>query len=158
MTKAEAKTESLVASATNINPYLFFGGRCEAALAFYRDRLGATIDCMMRFSEMPAGESGSEGCPGGNPPGDGIMHAQMTLGSSSVFLSDGMPGDTYKSNGYSLSLNVQSDEEAERVFGVLAEGGQVQVPLMESFFATRFGCVTDAFGIPWMVVRAKPCD
>jgi PhnB protein len=138
-----------------IQPYLFFNGRCEEAAEFYRDALGAEVTMMMRFSEMPAGEGNSgDGC--GMPPADGdkIMHMALRIGETEVFASDGMSSGQPVFEGFSLSLSVPNAAEAERVFAVLSDGGQIQMPLMPSFFSPSFGMVADRFGMSWMVIAA----
>ena len=137
-----------------IEPYLFLDGRCEEALDFYREKLGAEVTMQMRFSDAP-GEGGPppEGC---DPPpagtGDKIMHASFKVGDTTLMASDGNCGGSPRFEGMSLSLSVADDATAERLFAALADGGQVQVPIAPSFFATRFGMVADRFGVAWMVV------
>lgn len=122
-------------------PYLFFNGDCEAAFRFYEQELGAKLGDLKRNSDMP----------GAVAPPPGIMHANMKLGDDLVMASDA-PGNRYeKPRGFRLSLDVATAEEAQRVFTALARGGQVDMPLEATFFAERFGMVTDRFAIPWMV-------
>lgn len=137
-----------------VEPYLFFDGRCEEALDFYREKLGAEILMLMRFRDAP-GDAGPppEGCeppPAGS--GDKVMHASFKLGETTVMASDGNSGGNPRFEGVSLSLSVADDATAERVFAALADGGRVQLPIAPSFFATRFGMVADRFGVAWMVV------
>lgn len=132
---------------TLIQPYLFFGGRCEEALAFYRTALGAQIDMVMRFSESPEPPP-----PGMLAPGfeNKVMHAQFHIGGSMVMASDGCdPGSGF--SGFALSLAVPTEAEADRVFAALADGGKVQMPLVKTFWSPKFGMLTDRFGISWMV-------
>lgn len=142
-----------------IEPYLFLDGRCEEAIEFYRQALGAEVLMLMRFSDAPA-EDGPppEGCappPAGT--GDKVMHAGLRIGETTLMLSDGMCGGHPEFKGVSLSLSVADDAEAARVFAALAEGGQVQMPLARSFFASSFGMLADRFGVNWMVVTGhKP--
>ena len=131
-----------------VQPYLFFDGRCEEALAFYKNALGAEVQMLMRFKENPE--------PAANPPGadEKIMHTSFRIGDTTVMASDGRCQGLPSFQGFSLSLTARDDAEAERLFGALAEGGQVQMPLARTFFSSRFGMVADRFGVPWMIVVA----
>jgi PhnB protein len=131
-----------------VQPYLFFDGRCEEAIEFYKTALGAKVKAMMRFKDMPDPDE-----HGTIPPnsGDKIMHASLRIGETEVMASDGNCQGRPAFQGFSLSLNLDSEGEAERVFDTLAKGGQVQMQLARTFFALRFGMVTDRFGVPWMV-------
>jgi PhnB protein len=135
-----------------IQPYLFFDGRCEAALEFYRGALGAEVTMLMRFKDSPEPQE-----PGMVPPGAGqkVMHASFRIGETTVLASDGRCGGRPSLQGFSLSLTVSSESEADRVFASLADGGQVQMPLTKTFFSPRFGSVTDRFGVSWMVLVAS---
>ncbi|MDP1549521.1 MAG: VOC family protein [Nitrosomonas sp.] len=130
-----------------IQPYLMFGGRCEEALEFYRSALGAQIDMLMRFSESPDPTP-----PGMLPPGfeNKVMHASFRIGDNVLMASDGCEeGQQFK--GFSLSIAVATETEADRYFSALSDGGQVQMPLTKTFWSPRFGMLTDRFGISWMV-------
>jgi PhnB protein len=131
-----------------VQPYLFFEGRCEEALEFYRRALGAEVEMLMRFKDSP--DPGS--CTAGTE--DKVMHASFRIGDSTLMASDGRCQGQPRFEGISLSLTAADDAEAERLFAALAEGGQVQVPLEKTFFSSRFGMVADRFGVPWMVVVA----
>lgn len=138
-----------------IQPYLFFDGRCEEAVAFYREALGAEVVMLSRFSEAPAMPEGDgdAGCMGGPPPpGDKIMHGELRIGGSTILVSDGLAQGRPEFKGVSLALSVAGGDEARRAFDALAEGGRVEMPLGPSFFATSFGMVEDRFGVGWMVV------
>ena len=140
-----------------VQPYLFFEGRCEEALAFYRDKLGATVDYQMRFKENPEPAAGpGEGCAGGPVDGEKIMHASFRIGGAMLMASDGMASGKPNFQGISLSLTLPDQAEAKRVFEGLADGGQVQVPLTKTFFSPLFGMVADRFGVSWMVVVEDP--
>lgn len=130
-----------------IQPYLFFAGNCEEALKFYQHALGARVDMMMRFKESPEPPP-----PGTVPPGheNKIMHASFWIGDAMVMASDGC-GETSKFEGFSLSLTVKSEAEAERAFAALAEGGKVGMPLGKTFWSPKFGMLTDKFGVGWMI-------
>jgi PhnB protein len=136
-----------------VQPYLFFDGRCEEALAFYQTAIGAEITAMMRFSENP--DPQPNGC-GDNPMAavqrDKIMHASFKLGETEVMASDGMASGKPEFKGISLSLSPPGEAEGKRLFEALAEGGQVQAPLTKTFFSPCFGMVADRFGVSWMIV------
>src|ERR1043165_9307922 len=126
-----------------IQPYLFFNGRCEEAVEFYRSALGAEVEMMMRFKESPEPPK-----PGMVPPGfeNKIMHASFRVGETTVMASDGCSADTPAFEGFSLSIAVPNDE-ADRIFSGLSAGGQVTMPFAKTFWAPRFGMLTDRFGV-----------
>ena len=133
-------------------PYLFFDGRCEEAIAFYKKALGAEVEMMMRFKEAP-----EQPPPGMLPPGseNKVMHACLRINGSSVMASDGCAQrGKPKFQGFSLSVNAKDEAEADRMFAALADGGKVEMPLGKTFFAKRFGSVSDRFGVGWMVIVA----
>jgi PhnB protein len=132
-----------------VQPYLFFDGRCEEAIEFYKNALGAEVTMLMRFKDSP--EPPSPGCV---PPGaeNKVMHASFRIGETIVMASDGRCLGKPTFQGFSLSLAVPNDAEAERLFAALAEGGQVQMPLAKTFFSSRFGMVADRFGVGWMII------
>ena len=130
--------------------YLFFDGRCEEALEFYKKAVGAKVEMMMRNKESPEPPP-----PGMKAPPEKIMHASFHIGDTRVLASDGMCGGQPKFQGFSLALDAKDDAEAKRFFGALSEGGQVQMPLTPTFFASSFGMLTDRFGIGWMVIAEK---
>ena len=131
-----------------IEPYLFFDGRCEEAIAFYRQALGAEVVMLMRWKDHP------EPQPGMTPPGaeEKIMHANLRIGGATVMASDGKCQGQLNFQGFALSLSVDDETEAERVFAALGKGGQVQMPLAKTFFSPKFGMVVDRFGVWWMVL------
>lgn len=136
----------------NVQPYLMFNGRCEEALEFYRTALGAEIEMLMRFSEMPGPCE-----PGMIPPGseNKIMHSSFRVGDATLMASDGNCKDQLKfGDGITLSLTVKDVADAERRFAALGDGGQVQMPLTKTFFSPSFGMVADRFGVSWMVYVA----
>src|SRR5262245_59989815 len=128
-----------------VTPYLHLDGRCEEAIDFYKTNLGAQVGMMMRFKEAPPEAKCSPGTE------NKIMHASLTINGSQVMLSDGHAANKPEFKGFSLALEAKDASEGERMFNALAQGGQVQMPLMETFFAKRFGMVADKFGIGWMV-------
>ncbi|HUJ10029.1 MAG TPA: VOC family protein [Verrucomicrobiae bacterium] len=132
-----------------IQPYLFFDGRCEEALEFYRQALDAEVTRLMRFKDSPEPPQ-----PGTSPPGSDnkVMHASFRVGETMVMASDGRCGGKPNFEGFALSLIVPNEGEADRRFAALEKGGQVQMPLAKTFFSPRFGMVTDRFGVCWMVI------
>ena len=137
-----------------IQPYLYFNGRCDEALELYKKVLGASVVYSMQFSEGPPGA-----CEGGMVPANWehkIMHAQVQIGESTVLFSDGNSDKTANFDGVSLTVIVADEAEADRVFAGLGDGGQVQMPLGETFFSPRFGMVADKFGVSWIVIVPKP--
>lgn len=132
----------------NVNPYLILNGDCEAAFTFYAQATGGELGPMMRFDGM-------EGC-GDIPPeyGQKIMHTHVMFGQTVLMGSDNHPAQPYegvKGCSVSLSLSVDSIKEAERIFAALSDGGQVTMPLAQTFWAVRFGMLVDRFGVPWMI-------
>lgn len=134
-----------------VQPYLFFEGRCEEALEFYRSALGAEVTMLMRFKESPE-PMPADMCPPGSE--NKVMHASFTIGETTLMASDGRAQGRPMFQGFSLSLSVPSDAEAQRLFSALSEGGQVQMPLGKTFYASSFGMVADRFGVSWMIIVA----
>ena len=135
----------------NIQPYLFFEGRCEEALEYYRGAIGAEIMMMMRYKD-----SAEPPPPEMLPPGseNKIMHANVRIGDSVVMASDGLCSGKPGFASFSLSLNVATEAEADRFFAALADGGQIQMPLDKTFWSPRFGMLVDRFGLGWMISTA----
>jgi PhnB protein len=131
-----------------VQAYLFFNGTCEQAVEFYRTALGAEVEMMMRFKDSPEPPP-----PGMVPPGfeNKIMHTSFRIGQTTVMASDGCSSEQASFQGFSLSLSVPDEAEADRAFAALADGGQVQMPLAKTFWSPRFGMLTDRFGVGWMV-------
>ena len=129
-----------------IQPYLFFEGRAEEALEFYQKSLGAKVEAVIRYKENPD--------PKHNPPnsGDKGMHCNFRIGDTQVMASDGNCSGKPSFQGFSLTFNAADEADAKRRFTALAEGGQVNLPLSETFFAKSFGMVADRFGLNWMVM------
>ncbi len=132
-----------------VQPYLFFDGRCDEAVAFYRDSLGAEVMTVMHYKD----------CPDTPPPGmipsgseNKVMHAAFRIGETTVMASDGRCQGHPSFQGFSLSITVANEAEADRMFGALADGGKVSMPLGKTFFSPRFGMVADRFGVGWMVI------
>lgn len=132
----------------SIQPYLFFEGRCEEAIDFYRRALGAEVTMLMRYKEMPGPHE-----PGMIPPGaeEKVMHASLRIGDAVVLASDGRAGGAPSFEGFALSLAPRDEAEAKQKFDALAEGGQVKMPLGKTFFSPSFGMIADRFGVNWMI-------
>lgn len=135
-------------TAAHVQPYLFFGGRCEEALEFYRTAIGAEVDMIMRHKESPMPP----------PPGmlaegfeNKIMHASFRVGNSTIMASDGCSQDEGNFNGFMLSIAVPDEAAADRMFAALSQGGEVKMPLNKTFWSPRFGMLTDRFGLGWMI-------
>jgi PhnB protein len=130
-----------------IQPYLFFNGRCEEAIEFYRRALGANLEMLMRFKESPDPPP-----PGTVPPGweDKVMHASLRVGEAVLMASDGCAAEP-SFGGFSLSITPPDVATAERTFAALAEGGRVTMPLGRTFWSPCFGMLTDRFGVGWMI-------
>ncbi len=136
-----------------VQPYIFFEGRCEEALNFYKSALKAEVTMMMRYSDNPEPQASGDGCGpnGAKIPPESIMHAGFRIGDTEVMGSDGMASGKPEFKGITLSLNPSSEAEAKRIFDALSEGGQVNMPLTKTFFSPLFGMVADKFGVSWMV-------
>lgn len=132
------------------NVYLHFDGNCEAAFNFYEKSLGGKIQSLFRFEGSPMASQA--------PPewGHKVMHGSMMLGDSILMGSDVPPGRYSKPHGFSINLGLSDAAEAERIFKALSENGEIHMPMGETFWAVRFGMLTDQFGIPWMVNVERP--
>ena len=133
-----------------VSPYLHFDGRCDEAIAFYKKALGAQLQFVIRFKESPE--------PQYNPPGmdEKIMHANLLIGETQVMVSDGRCMGDAKFEGITLSIEAADTAEADRLFNALLDGGNVIMPLSQTFFSPRFGMVADKFGVHWMVIVPQP--
>ncbi len=132
-----------------LQPYLFFDGRCEEAIDFYQRTVGAKVNMLMRWKDGPDKSM----CTPANQ--DKVMHAQVQIGDSEVMMSDGRCTGQPKFDGFSLTVSVPNEAEADRVFAALGDGGQVRMPLDKTFFSPRFGMLADRFGMGWMVLVGK---
>ena len=134
-----------------VQSYLFFDGRCEEAIEFYKKTLGAKVEMLMRFKDSPEPAQ-----PGMVPPGaeNKVMHTSFRIGDTVLMASDGRCLGKPTFQGFSLSLTVPNEAEAKRLFAALGDGGQVQMPLTKTFFSPQFGMVADRFGVSWMVIVA----
>src|ERR1700730_2205436 len=141
-------TTTKSSSVHTVQPYLFFEGRCEEAIEFYRSALGAEVTMLLRFKDSPE--------PGACAPADEnkVMHASFRIGDTTLMASDGRCEGKPSFQGFSLSLTAPNEAEAERFFAALGDGGRVEMPLTKTFFSSRFGMVADRFGVPWMIIVA----
>jgi PhnB protein len=133
----------------NVQPYLSFEGRAVEALEFYKSAIGATIDVVMKFKDGPPEMNVSPESK------DKVMHAAFRVGDTQLMATDGQCSGKSAFSGISLTLNASSNEEAEKLFNALAQGGKTNMPMSETFFAHRFGMVADKFGVGWMVIHSK---
>ena len=133
----------------NVQPYLFFDGRCEEAIEFYRKALGAEVSMLMRYKDSPEPPQ-----PGMTPPGseNKNMHASLRIGDTTLMASDGHCQGKPNFDGFSLTVNAADEAEARRLFAALSDGGQVRMPLTKTFFSPSFGMLADRFGVGWMVI------
>jgi PhnB protein len=130
-----------------IQPYLFFEGRCDEAIEFYKRVLGAEVTMLMRFKDCPDQSMVKP------ETANKVMHSNLRIGDSNMLASDGMcSGQQSNFQGFSLSVTVKDEAEAEKKFNALSDGGQVRMPLSKTFFAKSFGMVADRFGVGWMVI------
>ena len=132
-----------------IQPYLFFEGRADEAIEFYKKTLGAKVEMVMRFKEVPDQSMISPGSA------EKVMHGAIKIGDSTVLMSDGRNSGKSSFQGFSLTLYPKDEAEADRLFGALSAGGEVRMPMDKTFFAKRFGMVADKFGVGWMILVEK---
>jgi PhnB protein len=132
-----------------VQPYLFFDGRCEEALEFYKKAIGAKVDMLMRFNEAPDKSMLSPGSE------NKVMHAQIQVGEAKVLVSDGRCLGKPNFQGFALTISAKDEAEADKLFAALGEGGQVTMPMAKTFFSPRFGMLADKFGVGWMVLVAQ---
>ena len=132
---------------TKVEPYLFFGGRCEEALAYYQHAVGAEVVMIMKYKDNPSPDAAAS-----TPTGfeEKVMHATFKIGESILMASDGCEAST-QFQGFRLSLACETQEEAERAFSELANGGSIQLPLTTTFWSPCFGMLKDRFGVDWMI-------
>ena len=132
----------------NIQPYLFFDGKCEEAIEFYKKALGAEVSFLMRYKDSP--EAPPPGC--GPTDSNKVMHVSFNIGETQISGSNGRASGNPKFEGFALTLTVKTEAEADKAFNALANGGKVEQPLAKTFFSARFGMVVDKFGVFWMVM------
>jgi len=134
-----------------VQPYLFFEGRCDEAAAFYQRAVGAEVTFLMRYKDAPEPPQADMVA---REDWDKVMHMSLKIGATTVFASDGQVRHAPEFSGFALSLTVADEAEAEARFAALAEGGDVQMPMGPTFFSPRFGMLCDRFGVMWMVYVA----
>jgi len=129
-----------------VQPYLFFDGRCEEAIDFYKKTVGADVKMLMRFKDSPDKTMISPGSE------NKVMHAQIQIGDTAVLVSDGRCLGKPNFQGFALTISAKSEAEADTLFAALSDGGEVRMPLAKTFFSPRFGMLADKFGVGWMVL------
>ena len=129
-----------------VQPYLFFDGRCDEALEFYKKAIGADVKMVMRWKDSPDKNM----CTPGNA--DKVMHAQFQVGETTIMTSDGRNAGHPKFDGFALSIAAKDEADADKMFAALGDGGQVTMPLGKTFFSPRFGMLADKFGVHWMIL------
>jgi PhnB protein len=134
----------------SLNPYLYFDGQCEEAFTFYEERLGGKITFMMRYEGSPMADQTPEGFA------KKVLHAGLKLGEGLLEGCDAPPGEYQKPQSFCIMFRPKGAADADRIFSALAEGGSVQMPIGETFWALRFGMVVDRFGMPWLINCEKP--
>jgi PhnB protein len=135
----------------SVQPYLYFEGRGEEAIEFYKKALGAEVEMLMRFKDMPA-DAAKAGCAPKPELADKIMHASIKIAGSTVLISDGRCDAAPEFKGFSLTISAASAADADLAFAALSPGGQVFMPLDKTFFSPRFGMIKDKFGVLWVIV------
>jgi PhnB protein len=129
-----------------VQPYLFFDGRCDEEIEFYKKTLGAEVGMLMRWKDAPDKSM----CTAANA--DKVMHSSLKIGDTRVMASDGRNTGNPKFDGFALSLNAKDEADADRMFNALSNGGQVIMPMSKTFFSPRFGMTADKFGVNWMII------
>jgi PhnB protein len=133
-----------------VQPYVFFEGKCDEALEFYKRALGAKVTALMRWKEAP---DKSMITPGQE---NKVMHSEFQVGETVILASDGRGTGKPNLQGFALTITADNDADAKRIFNALGDGGQIQMPLEKTFFASLFGMVADKFGVGWMVIVDLP--
>jgi PhnB protein len=131
-----------------LHTYLNYGGNCEQAFRFYEEHLGGKIGMIMHQGEQPGGNAGPDGPKG-------VLHARIVIAGTEISAADVSPERFQPMRSAYLTLGVDSNEEAERIYALLAEGGQIFMPMEETFFAHRFAMLRDRFGTSWMIIRER---
>jgi len=135
----------------NVQTYLFFDGRCEEAIEFYKAVFGADLLYSMRFREGPPNLVTAEN-------EEKIFHATMRFGETVINLSDDLKQERGSFGGFAILAHLDNDASAEEAFESLQEGGRVGMPIQEVFWASRYGIVTDRFGVTWKIQAGQPKD
>jgi PhnB protein len=133
-----------------LHTYLNYGGNCEEAFKFYEEHLGGKITMLMRHEQQPEGQPVAPGW------GRAVLHARINLGGTELLGADIPPDRFQPIRSAYLSLTLSSDQEADRLFGLLSDGGQIFMPMQETFYASRFAMLRDRFGTSWMLLHPKP--
>ena len=131
-----------------VQPYLFFDGRCDEALEFYKQTLGAEVAMLMRWKDSPDKSM----CTPANE--NKVMHSSVRIGDTTLMASDGRNTGNPNFQGFALSINAKDDADADKLFAALSDGGKVTMPMAKTFFSPRFGMLADKFGVSWMVITA----
>jgi PhnB protein len=132
-----------------VQSYLFFDGRCDEALEFYKKTIGAKVEMLMRWKDSPDKSM----CTPGNE--NKVMHSAFRVGETSLMASDGRNTGNPNFQGFALSINAKDEAEADKLVGALSEGGKVTMPMSKTFFSSRFGMLADKFGVGWMILVAS---
>jgi PhnB protein len=132
-----------------LQPYLFFDGRCDEAIEFYKKALGAKVDMLMRWKDSP---DKSMATPAN---ANKVMHSTIRIGETTMMASDGRNTGNPNFQGFALTINAKDEAEADRLFAALGDGGKVTMPRSKTFFSPRFGMLADKFGVGWMILVAK---
>ena len=138
-----------------LTTYVNFPGNCDEAMKFYEKHLGAKVLVKMTFNQMPANGAAPQNLPPGLKP-EGVMHARLTIADTLLMVSDGPADRVQPMRSAYLTLNCDSNEEVERIYDAMREGGEVHMAIGETFFAHRFAQVRDKFGVNWMLIHEKP--
>ena len=133
----------------DVQPYLFFDGRTDEALDFYKKAVDAEPRMLMRFKDAPDQSMITRGVE------NKVMHAQVRIGDATVLMSDGRCTGTMNFQGFALTITAKTEAEANKLFTALADGGQVTMPMAKTFFSPRFGMLTDRFGVGWIILVAQ---
>lgn len=129
-----------------VQPYLFYEGRCEEAIEFYKKAVDAKVEMLMRYRDSP---DRSQMPPGAD---DKVLHACFRIGDTAIMASDGHCSDKAELKGFALSITVNSEAQADRTYAALSDGGTPVMPLAKTFFSPRFGMLNDRFGVTWMII------
>lgn len=133
----------------NIQPYLFFDGRCEEAIEFYKKAVGAKVEALMRWKDNPDQSMTKP------DNADKVMHSAFKVGDATLLASDGEGKGKPDFKGFSLTLYAKDEAEADKLFTALGDGGKVTMPMSKTFFSPKFGMLSDKFGLGWMVIVQK---
>ena len=133
----------------HVQPYVFFDGRCEEAIDFHKNAIGAEVGMLMHWKDSPDKSM----CSPDNA--DKVMHAQFNVGDTTIMASDGRNTGNPNFQGFALTINANDAAEVDRLFNALGESGKVTMPLSKTFFSERFGMLADKFGVNWMLIVAK---